>query len=107
MTADWERVATEALERHQAGLAEAAKDRPSRLRRVAGWLLGPFRSTGEIGPTGWYWSVNVSDWPIDKRPEDLTPEQALAALTGLSDYYGAAMTSLANTEVPDDLEMAE
>jgi hypothetical protein len=30
----------------------------------------------------WTWFVAVSDWPVGKAPYDLTPAEALRAVTG-------------------------
>jgi hypothetical protein len=106
---DWESVASDAVARHVTARDAAEAGRRGRVRRLRLQLRAKFaRRNLEGGMTagrhprarapGYY--VGSSDWPISRSDRDASPEQVMAALQGLSLYYGAAMRTLG--QIPED-----
>jgi hypothetical protein len=99
---NWELAATQAVDRYVTAQEAAGAEHSSPGQRLWTRLRASLRREGpgaveakaapEQRAPGYY--VDYSDWPIARSADDSSPEQAIAALRGLSDYYGAAMESL-------------
>lgn len=102
---EWEVAASEAVARYRTAQDAAQAEREWFVPRLWGRLRTHLRRPGggaavgasaayEGRPPGYY--VDYSDWPVNRSPHDSSTEEAIAALQGLSRYYGAAMESLKN-----------
>jgi hypothetical protein len=47
-----------------------------------------------------YWHIPNTSWPATANDDELTSDQVLDVLDQISEYYPAALASLAETPVP-------
>jgi len=90
---DWEAAAERAVAQ-RAAKASATGNRAI-IVRLRAWSKRRKEARSFTAPEPGYY-VHSSDWPITRSDQDVPPEKTMQSLRGLSNYYGAAIATLAN-----------